>query len=234
MVFRSRNSSAIRLSFLAAALVALALAAIVPSPARAAEKSLPWPWPVDSSASPTRGHLAPMDVPDISGFGKITRAGNVWMKTTNIGVMGNPFPSISSDPSCQWPGPSGVEYLFYVGLWVGAVDPTTLDPARRHRVSTATEWRPRSLDPADRIYETSANDASGKPYVDDDNDGRLDEDPKNGFDDDGDGQVDEDGVNAADQGFNCVMRDDQPLAIEQAKQDPHVPLGLQVRQSTLA
>jgi len=175
-----------------------------------------------------------MDVPDISGFGKITRAGNVWMKTTNIGVIGNPFTSISSDPSCQWPGPSGVEYLFYVGLWVGAVDPTTVDPARRRRVSAATEWRPRSLDPADRIYEVGPDDAGGKPYQDDDGDGQLDEDPKNGFDDDGDGQVDEDGSNFGDQGFNCVMRDDQPLAIQQATQEAHVPLGLQVRQSTFA
>src|SRR5262249_43537950 len=154
-----------------------------------AAKSLPWPWPADSTASLHRGSggLRPMDVPDISGFGKITRAGNVWMKTTNIGVMGNPFTAISSDPSCQWPGPSGVEYLFYVGLWVGAVDPTTTDPVRRRRVSASTEWRPRSLDPVDHIYETSSHDATGKPYVDDDGDGRLDEDPENGYDDDGDG-----------------------------------------------
>lgn len=175
-----------------------------------------------------------MDVPDISGFGKITRAGNVWMKTTNIGVMGNPFTEISSDPSCQWPGPSGIEYLFYVGLWVGAVDPTTTEPSRRRRVSASTEWRPRSLDPVDHIYETSANDPSGQPYADDDGDGKLDEDPKNGFDDDGDGRVDEDGLNVADQGFNCVMRDDQKEAIEAATQEAHVPLGLQVRQSTFA
>src|SRR5262249_37776304 len=65
-------------------------------------------------------------------------------------------------------------------------------------------------------------------------DGKLDEDPKNGYDDDGDGQVDEDGLNVSDQGFHCVMRDDQKEAIEAATQEAHVPLGLQVRQSTFA
>jgi hypothetical protein len=219
-----------------APLLALTITVAYAQPSMAA-KSLPWPWAPDTTASATRpraGGLRPMDVPDISGFGKITRAGNVWMKTTNIGVMGNPYTAISSDPSCQWPGPSGVEYLFYVGLWVGAVDPTTTEPSRRRRVSASTEWRPRSLDPVDHIYETSADDPTGQPYVDDDGDGKLDEDPKNGIDDDGDGRVDEDGLNVADQGFNCVMRDDTPQAIQAAAQEAHVPLGLQVRQTTYA
>jgi hypothetical protein len=224
-----------------APLLALTLSLLAARPSIAA-KLPPEPGLVDTTASATRprsgnprlGVPRPTDAPDIFGFGKVTRAGNVWMKTTNIGVMGNPYTEISSDPACQWPGPSGVEYLYYVGLWVGAVDPTTTEPALRRRVSNTTEWRPRSLDPVDHIYETSANDASGQPYVDDDHDGKLDEDPKNGIDDDGDGLIDEDGQNAGDQGFNCVMRDDTPQAIQAATQEAHVPLGLQVRQTTYA
>ena len=69
------------------------------------------------------------------------------MKTTNIGVLGNPYTNLSSDPSAQWPGPSGVEYLYYIGLWVGAVIPGEVDPALRYRVSNSTTWRPPSLDP---------------------------------------------------------------------------------------
>src|SRR5262245_31612032 len=95
-------------------------------------------------ATDRRTALRPLDAPDISGSGKVTRVGNIWLKSTNIGVIGNPYTAISGDPSCQWPGPSGVEYLFYVGLWVGAVDPSTVDPIRRRRVSATTEWRPRS------------------------------------------------------------------------------------------
>lgn len=232
---RSRDLSRAPSHLLVLAL-ASALAWCAPAPVLAAAKSLTWPFAVDTTraARHAAGGLRLLDVPDISGFGKITRAGNVWMKTTNIGVMGNPFTAISSDPSCQWPGPSGVEYLFYTGLWVGAVDPTTLEPSRRRRVSADTEWRPRSTDPVDHIYETGINDPRGRAYMNDDGDGRLDEDPLNGYDDDRDGAVDEDGADIGDQGFNCVMRDDQPQAIQEAKEEAHVPLGLQVHQSTYA
>src|SRR5262245_37833779 len=211
---------------------AMLLACFAALPARA-QKSLPWPLAPDSAVSNPRG-LRPQDVPDIDGFGKVTRAGNVWIKTTNIGVMGNPYTAISSDPSAQWPGPSGVEYLFYVGLWVGAVDPTSIEASRRRRVSASSEWRPRSAAPVDHIYETYPGTPRGQPYVDDDGDFRLDEDPPNGFDDDYDGQTDEDGSNVADQEFFCVMRDDQPEAIQASAQEAHVPLGLQVRQTTYA
>src|SRR5262245_11756973 len=221
----------LRLMFgLVAAAVPVLLFWAAADSAALAQKSLPWP----ESAGTDRSSLRPQDVPDVDGFGKITRAGNVWLKTTNIGVMGNPYTEISSDPSGQWPGPSGVEYLFYAGLWVGAVDPTTIEPSRRRRVSASSEWRPRSPDAVDRIYEAYAGQALGEPYVDDDGDERVDEDPPNGIDDDGDILIDEDGLIAADQQFHCVMRDDRPEAIEAATQEAHVPLGLEVRQTTYA
>ena len=48
--------------------------------------------------------------------------------------MGNAFPSLSSDPSAQWPGSSGVEHLFYWGLWVGAAIPGAPTPEELERM----------------------------------------------------------------------------------------------------
>src|SRR5687768_12286483 len=97
------------------------------------------------------GSLHPHAVPEIVGPGKVTTAGRLWMKSTNIGYMGNPFPALSSDPGGQWPGTSGVEYLFNWSLWVGAKDPRA-GQASPYRVSAGIEWRPPSLDPVDHIY----------------------------------------------------------------------------------
>src|SRR5687768_16074123 len=47
------------------------------------------------------GHYSTQAVPEINGPGRVSTVGNVWLKTTNIGVMGNPFPANSSDPSAQ-------------------------------------------------------------------------------------------------------------------------------------
>src|SRR5262249_54105048 len=49
----------------------------------------------------------PLAVPDIFGPGSVLTVGNVIMKVTNNGLIGNPFIT-SSDPSCQWPGTSSV------------------------------------------------------------------------------------------------------------------------------
>ena len=43
----------------------------------------------------------------------IQGTGNLHLKVTNIGVIGNPYTNLSSDPSAQWPGASGI-YLFVV------------------------------------------------------------------------------------------------------------------------
>src|SRR5690349_20553802 len=108
-----------------------------------------------ANAGPTRGgHYSPQAVPEINGPGRVSTVGNVWLKTTNIGVMGNPFTANSSDPSAQWPGPSGNEFLFYWGLWVGAKNPEATDPALVRRVSQNTEWRPPTPAPEDRIYQS--------------------------------------------------------------------------------
>lgn len=181
-----------------------------------------------------RGGLGKMDVPDIFGPGKVSTVCNVWMKTTNIGILGNPFTAQSSDPSAQWPGASGVEYLFFSGLYVGAKDATVTDPALLRRVSQTTEWRPPTVDPRDRIYQTFDGQVNGGRLVDDDQDGKIDEDPLDGYDDDKDGKVDEDYAAISQQEYTCLIRDDTPQAIEQPAAEKHVPRGFQVRQNTYA
>jgi hypothetical protein len=180
------------------------------------------------------GHYPPNAVPEINGPGRISTVGNVWLKTTNIGVMGNPFPANSSDPSAQWPGPSGNEFLFYWGLWVGAKNPEAQDPALVRRVSQNTEWRPPSLAPEDRIYQSYDGQVGGQRDFDDDQDHRIDEEFYNGKDDDNDGLIDEDYAAISQQMYTCELRDDTDQAVNANFAEKHVPFGLLVRQTTYA
>ncbi len=185
----------------------------------------------------TKPGTEPAAIPDIYGPGAVLSAGRVMMKVTNYGVIGNPFGNLSSDPSGQWPGASGVEYLNYIGLAVAAVNPFATDPAAVRRVSQMTEWRPATLDSVDRIYRTYDGAANGQRFVNDDGDHdpvtgepRVDEDFLDGRDNDGDGLIDEDHGAAGDQEFTLVMRDDTPEAINAPASEPHVPIGLECRQ----
>ena len=180
------------------------------------------------------GHYSPNAVPEINGPGRVSTVGNVWLKTTNIGVMGNPFTANSSDPSGQWPGPSGNEFLFYWGLWIGAKNPEAQDPSVVRRVSQNTEWRPPSLAPEDRIYQSYDGQVGGQRDFDDDSDDQIDEEFYNGKDDDNDGNIDEDYAAISQQMYACEMRDDTDQAVNANFAEKHVPFGLLVRQSTYA
>jgi hypothetical protein len=178
--------------------------------------------------------LAPHAPPDIVGPGTcVSTAGNVWIKTTNLGVMGNPFAQ-SPDPSAQWPGPSGIQYVGFWSLWVGAKNPEAADPSNVRRVSSLFEWFPPSLAPEDRIYNAYEGQGGGGRSFDDDGDGRVDEEFLNGRDDDGDGGVDEDFAAISQQMCTCEMRDDTEQALAAAGAEPHVPLQLLLRQTTYA
>jgi len=187
--------------------------------------------PPAARGSRTPGGLEPNAPPDIFGPGKVTTYSNVWMKVTNIGTLGDgPFVATSSDPSGQWPGASGVEYLFSAYLYVGAVNPEQQDPTLKRRVSNAFEWRPATLDEKDRIYQTYEGNTGGLRFVDDDADHLIDEDPLDGYDNDGDGKIDEDYAAISQQEYTCIMRDDTKEAIDTPGPEKHVPLGFQVRQ----
>ena len=180
----------------------------------------------------------PAAIPDIYGPGAVLTVGEVFMKVTNYAVLGNPFNNISSDPSGQWPGASGIEYLNFCILSVGGVNPTATDPNAVRRVSYIAEWFPPSAsDPNDRMYRGYDGIINGARFVNDDSDhdpltgdAFIDEDFLDGHDNDGDGRVDEDYGALGQLMFSCVMRDDTPAALANVGNEKHVPLGLECRQ----
>ncbi len=190
------------------------------------------------------GRVRPMAVPDIFGPGAVLDVGNVYMKVTNFGLFGNPFPGLSSDPSGQWPGASGIEYLSFVLLSVGGVNSTATDPAAVRRVSLQAEWRPLTLDPEDRMYRSYDGQIFGQRLSDDDLDSRradpldaaqfLDEDFQDGRDNDGDGLIDEDYAALGQKMWSCTMWDNTAQALAAVFNEKHVPLNLECRQTAFA
>jgi hypothetical protein len=184
--------------------------------------------------------IRPTDVPDIFGPGAVLTVGNIFMKVTNFGFVGNPFTNLSSDPAGQWPGSSGIEYLNFFGLAVGAVNNFASDPKAVRRVSFATEWRPATIDSEDRMYRGYDGIINGARFVNDDGDfdtegaSLIDEDFLDGRDNDGDGLIDEDHSALGQQLFSCVLRDDTQEAINVARAETHIPLGLRAEQRAWA
>ena len=183
----------------------------------------------------------PAAIPDIYGPGAVLTVGNVVMKVTNYGVIGNPFINISSDPSGQWPGASGVEYLNFILVAVGGVNPTATDPTAVRRVSYNPEWWPPTPDPEDRMYRAYDGIINGNRLVNDDADfnpftgePNIDEDFLDGRDNDGDGRIDEDYGALGQLMFTCVMRDDTPAAYATSTAEAHVPLVTEIQQSSWA
>ncbi len=190
------------------------------------------------------GRTQPMAVPDIFGPGAVLTVGNVYMKVTNYDVIGNPFTNLSSDPSGQWPGASGIEYLSFILVGVGGVNKTATDPATVRRVSLQPEWRPQTLEPVDRMYKSFDGQVNGQRLFDDDQDASVqdpleasrfvDEDFLDGRDNDGDGLIDEDYGAIGQQMWSCVMWDNTPQALAASLNEKHVPLNLEMRQIAFA
>jgi hypothetical protein len=173
---------------------------------------------------------------EVRGEGFVHNVGNLWVNVTNLGVIGNPWKALSTDPSGQYPPGSGVEYLYASGIWVGAMIGDDPNPY----VSTAlyqTEFRPSTL-PVDTIYESYEGFPGGVRFFNDDGDvdilGRpiIDEERHDGKDDDGDGLIDEDFAAISQQMFTCVYRDDTQEALNTFAE--HVPMGLEVTQKSFA
>ena len=168
----------------------------------------------------------PLAIPDRFGPGSVLSAGNIRMKVINNGTLGNPYTNTSTDPSAQWPGTSGVEYLHSIALAVAAVNPLTTDPNAIRRVSFFQEWRPPTLEPVDHIYHAFDGVINGNRFVNDDHDASIDEDFLDGLDNDGDGRIDEDHAALGQEEFSYVIRDDTHEAINTVFNEKHVPLGL--------
>jgi hypothetical protein len=193
------------------------------------------------------GVLRPSDIPDIFGPGAVLSVGSVLMKVTNFGVFGNPWGNLSSDPSGQWPGASGVEYLNFAGVAVGAVNPQATDPNAIRRVSQFTEWRPPSLASVDKMYRAYDGIVNGARFKNDDEDAyvrderlyragdqRFDEDFLDGIDNDLDGKIDEDFGALGQQTITCRMNDYTVQSINATASEKHVPLGLDIEQMAWA
>ncbi len=186
-------------------------------------------------------HPQQMALPDIFGPGSVLTVGNVFMKVTNIATIGNPFLNTTSDPSAQWPGASGIEYLAFMVLSVGAVNPTATDPSAQRKVSYFNEWRPPTLEPQDRMYRAYDGIIGGQRLTNDDDDvdaltgfDKIDEDFLDGRDNDGDGRIDEDYAALGQQMYSCTMRDDTQAAASTVFNEAHVPLVLEMRQLSWA
>lgn len=191
------------------------------------------------------GTVTPEELPDVFGPGAVLTVGNVFMKITNWGWVGNLLTNLSSDPSGQWKGASGIEYLSGIRLAVGAVNPSASDPNARRRVSYLQEWRPQTLEPADKIYRAYDGIVNGTRNFNDDGDDfvdpgsglpvqLIDEDFLDGRDNDGDGRIDEDFAALGQQMFSLVMWDNTIEAVNTTFNEKHVPLGLECRQRNWA
>jgi hypothetical protein len=180
------------------------------------------------AAAPARAVL------DIRDGGPLLEAGRFSMRVTNAGILGNAYfdVGLSYDPSLEYPRGSGIELLNHAELWVGAVLP---DGSRRVSGGPMLEFRP-TRDPDDHVWVAWRDRLGAKRMVDDDGDGRVDEETLNGRDDDGDGEVDEDLGMGWQQMTAADYVDDRPEAIEHVYEngERHAPLGLSVHQETYA
>jgi hypothetical protein len=215
-----------------ASFLLLALAFLLPFAPPAGARVDMEGWSTDS-----RGMKNPYSsVYEIRGEGFVHNVGNLWVNVTNLGVIGNPWKDLSTDPSAQYPPGSGIEYLFGAGIWVGAKMEGDATP----HVSTAfpsAEFRPSTF-PVDTIYESYEGYPGATRFFNDDGDfddfGRelIDEEIQDGKDNDGDGEIDEDFAAISQQMFTCVYRDDTPEALNTYAD--HVPMGLEVIQKSFA
>ena len=161
---------------------------------------------------------------------QVSESGLVRALITNWGQVGSkpgtqdPY---ASEPSAQWPGQSGADYLWVGGFWFGARQNGV---PRVTTAAYASELHP-GLTAESRIYASRAGAAGGNrapsPTADDDADGHLDEDWLDGRDNDIDGAVDEDFAAISDEMFASTYTDFT------ARPD-HVALGLEVRQASFA
>jgi hypothetical protein len=167
---------------------------------------------------------------DVENRGPTLNAGAFAMRVTNIGALGNPFYAVgrSFDPSFEFPRGSGQQLLNHAALWVGASDPNGL---KRVSGGPLMEWRP-TLDPDDHVRVAYGGNPGTLRYVDDDGDGRIDEEFLDGRDDDGDGEIDEDLGLIGTQNLCARYTDDQPEAVQfgYTNGEAHVPLHLDVKQ----
>jgi len=171
---------------------------------------------------------------DIEDQGPALTAGDFYLRVTNCGILGNAFLNTGrcNDPSLESPPGSGREALNYAALWVGGRVGT-----RDARVSGGPLLEFRApLDAGERVRIAERGRLGARRLVDDDGDGRVDEEILDERDEDGDGEVDEDLGLFSQQAAVCTYRDDTPEAVAFLYEtgERHEPLGVTVRQEAFA
>jgi hypothetical protein len=116
------------------------------------------------------------------------------------GVAFDTYPPPEGVIGLEYPVGSGIEHLYGVGIWFGAIVDTARrgPPSRIYAVTTGYDWNPSSGGPrhemfghqtsGDTIFRTSVYDVTkpNRRHFDDDGDGIIDEDELDGIDNDGD------------------------------------------------
>ncbi len=164
--------------------------------------------------------------------------GLIRLKISNLGTMGKHQAEVYGQgrPHCEYPPGSSEEHICGAGLWIGAkVDGEPRVTQAFHDWaeggSDMFEFYPTN-DPNDTIWVASINDLDtlhGVRGVDDDGDGKVDEELLDGRDNDQDGFIDEDYATYSEQDFTCHYCDDYWTDIV-----AHKPLHLEVIQRSWA
>jgi hypothetical protein len=162
----------------------------------------------------------------------------LWMG--NMGVFGSNYSGDGGTPfgSCglEYPESSGVEHLYGAGICVGAIIDTSVTRTGKFIKSVANSFgelgrRDFSGDSTgrDSFFITSVDNPNNynHRFIDDDMDGKTDEDELDGIDNDNDGKIDED--------YGAVSENDAYVAYcDTTPRIGHVPLGIKVWQRSFA
>lgn len=168
---------------------------------------------------------------------KVVRQGfDLTMFMNDRGMMGQwALPSRDTAVGCSYPRESPFEHIQSIGFSLGAIVDNGNSRVKRVsstndivslQTSDTLQGEMLPVDPNHPIYHTSIY-FPAEPnlrYVDDDNDGEIDEDQLNGRDDDGDGLIDED--------YGAVSESDYYMEYADTSVVPgmgdHHPLGIKI------
>jgi hypothetical protein len=81
---------------------------------------------------------------------KFHNVGNIWLRVSNYGFFGSGDDIVPQYPSLEYPGGSGIDYLYQGALWFGA------KKVRRNSEGKRLFWRPDPVDEYDVVPEESA------------------------------------------------------------------------------
>jgi len=166
--------------------------------------------------------------------------GKMILHVTNLGFFGTAGQfRYAVVPSCEWPPGSGHNYLYCASLWVGGIranGDTAVTTGLYWARSLDADFWPDPLSLTDNIYESWEGRPGGVRGIDDDFDGKVDEDPLDGINNDpwSDLRIDEDYGAISQQMYRCGYTDTSAIRNRYVANPDfhHFPLGLKVTQES--